>query len=289
MDNIRQAAQLARATQRLSEMQEAQLASPPGVPALAAHPSGQFHPATVVKLDRDHLESKRIIAHDISDPRSTAFDMLRTQVLLEMAKNRWGMLAITSPTPGCGKTLTAINLALSSSRQPETPVLLVDLDLRKPQVAACLGVKRDQGVLSTLRGETPLAAAVFRATTDRYGLTVLITEGPTKNASELVGSSSMTTLLQNLRRDFASHIIIIDTPPMLSTDDTLRLLPQMDCVLLVPSVGTSIAVSIGHSPRGPASTNSLRAPLAVGHQDRLRLSDSNRCRRPLQFLNSAIK
>ena len=52
-------------------------------------------------------------------PRSKAFDMLRTQVLQAMDQHQWQLLAITSPTPGCGKTLTAINLALSIARQAD--------------------------------------------------------------------------------------------------------------------------------------------------------------------------
>jgi protein-tyrosine kinase len=257
MDYIRQAVQRARASRRLSAMQEL----PPPIANPTAHPSSQFHPASVVNLDRNHLESKRIIAHDISDPRSTAFDMLRTQVFLEMKAGGWRMLGITSPTPGCGKTLTAVNLALSIARQPETAVLLVDLDLRKPQIAACLGIKTDRGVISTLRGETPLTAAIFRATIDRYGLNVLVTERATQNASELVGSRNMTTLLQSLRRDFASYIVIIDTPPMLSADDTLRLLPQLDCVLLVAAVGTSTTSDIEHCKRHLNSAHVLRVVL----------------------------
>jgi protein-tyrosine kinase len=257
MDYIRQA----KASRALSAMREAQLTSPAAVPNLTNHPSGHFRPASEVKLDRDHLESKRIIAHDFTDPRSTAFDMLRTQVILAMAERGWRMLAVTSPTQGCGKTLTATNLALSIARQPETPVLLVDLDLRKPQIATSLGVKRDQGVLSTLRGETPLPSAIFRATVDRYGFAALITERATRNASELVGHSSMTALLQSFRRDFASHFVIFDTPPMLSTDDTLRLLPYMDCVLLVAAVGTSTTSDIEHCKQHLSSANIIRVVL----------------------------
>jgi protein-tyrosine kinase len=261
MDYIRQAVQRARASRRLSAMEETQTAALLPVADPRAHPAGQFHSANVTKLDRDHLESRRIIAHDISDPRATAFDMLRTQVLLEMKANGWRMLAITSPTAGCGKTLTAINLALSIARQPDTAVLLVDLDLRKPQVAACLGIKQDKGVISTLRGETPLTAGIVRATVERYGLNVLVTERATRNASELVGSRNMTNLLQTLRRDFASHIVIFDMPPMLSTDDMLRLLPQMDCVLLVAAVGISTTSDIEHCKRHLNSANVLRVVL----------------------------
>src|SRR6476620_5214472 len=70
-----------------------------------------------VQLDRQHLESCRLIAHNAADPRASSFDMLRTQVLQSMDQRNWQFLAVTSPTAGCGKTVTSINLALSIARQ----------------------------------------------------------------------------------------------------------------------------------------------------------------------------
>src|SRR5258707_10722370 len=66
-----------------------------------------------IELDPACLQSKRLIAYDGKDPRSRPFDVLRTQVLRSMDQKGWKILAVTSPTPSCGKTLTAVNLALS--------------------------------------------------------------------------------------------------------------------------------------------------------------------------------
>ncbi len=57
-----------------------------------------------------------------------------------MGVSGWRVLGVTSPTPGCGKTLTAVNLAFSMARQPDQAVVLVDLDFQKPQVGNSLGV-----------------------------------------------------------------------------------------------------------------------------------------------------
>ena len=61
--------------------------------------------------------------------------MLRAQVLQSMDENGWQFLAVTSPTTGCGKSVTAINLALSVARQSERSVFLVDMDLQRPKIA----------------------------------------------------------------------------------------------------------------------------------------------------------
>jgi len=63
-------------------------------------------------------------------------------------------------------------------------------------------------------------------------------------SSELIASRAMSTLLQNIKRDFRSQTVILDMPPMLSSDDVIALLPQIDCVLLVAAVGTSTVSEI---------------------------------------------
>ena len=71
------------------------------------------------RLNAAHLEGRRIIAHGSSSQNGRYYDMLRTQVLQEMDKKSWQFLAVTSPTAGCGKTVTACNLAVSIARLSE--------------------------------------------------------------------------------------------------------------------------------------------------------------------------
>jgi protein-tyrosine kinase len=196
------------------------------------------------ELNREHLESRRIIAHNPADPRSSSFDMLRTQVLQSMDQRNWQFLAVTSPTPGCGKTVTAVNLALSIARQPERSVLLVDLDLPRPQVASTLGVRCQHGLLSVLDGRAALADAMIQARIDNHRFMVLPTEAPILGSSELIASRAMSSLLQGIKRDYRSRTVILDMPPMLSSDDVIAMLPQIDCILLVAAVGNSTVSEI---------------------------------------------
>jgi protein-tyrosine kinase len=196
-----------------------------------------------VELDPAFLQSKRMIAYDGKDSRSRSFDMLRTQVLQSMDLKSWKTLVVTSPTPGCGKTLTAVNLALSIARQPERQVLLVDMDLRKPQVANCLGLKRDEGVLEVLQGSIAWTNAIVRARVGNCKIDVL-PSAPTSHSSDFMGSSAMSALLQDIRRDSQSRTVILDLPPLLSSDDVIAILPFVDCVLLVAAVGTSTVSEI---------------------------------------------
>ncbi len=210
-----------------------------------------------VVLDEADLEAARIIGHDVTDPRAKSYDILRTNVLQAMDLHEWHLLGITSPTKGCGKTLTAINLALSISRQMERAVLLIDMDFRKPQLASRLGVTSNVGLLDVLAGRLAATEAMFQIRAGRNSIVVLPTE-VTDVSAELIASRAMQAFIQELRRSFRSYVVILDLPPMLVSDDVTVLLPQIDCALLVAAVGTSTVPEIEECGRHLQSTNLLR-------------------------------
>lgn len=229
----------------------------PHAPAKSVLPSG----GAIKQLDPVYLEANRVIAHDISDARTSAFDMLRTQVLQAMDQKAWRLLAVTSPTAGCGKTLVAANLALSIARLPERPVLLLELDLRKPQLGKTLGLETKSGIIGLLGGSIAMRNSIMVMGVGRYTLAAILAEQPVSNASEWIASRAMGALLQLIRREFPSHVVILDTPPMLAADDFLMLQPQVDCVLLVGAVGTSTMSDIEQCKRHLISANVVRVVL----------------------------
>ena len=219
-----------------------------------------------IDLDRRRLQTNRIVAHDAKDPRSKAFDILRTQVLQAMDHENWKILAATSPRASCGKTVTAINLALSISRLPERGVLLVDLDLQKPKLATCLGLNCKHGVVGILEGRVALQDALIETRIGNNRVLVLPAETRVIDSSELMASRAMRTMLQDIRRQFESHIIVLDLPPMLVADDVLALLPQVDCVLLVAAVGSSTVSEIQQCNKHLQSTPLVRLVLTKSRE-----------------------
>lgn len=212
--------------------------------AEARHP--QFLPNSVpstviwgkeVTIAGPFLEAKRIVAHDLADPRSRSFDMLRTQVLQSMDTKNSQLIGLTSPTPGCGKSLIAINLALSISRQQERSVLLVDLDLRRPQVASYLGLNCQDGILSVLEGRSKLSNAIVQVNVRNHRILTLPCEASTLSSSEWMASRAMTALIQEIRQIFRNWTVIVDLPPILPSDDVITILPQIDSTLLVAAIG----------------------------------------------------
>jgi Mrp family chromosome partitioning ATPase len=178
-----------------------------------------------------------------------------------MDQRKWQFLAITSPTANCGKTVTAINLAISIARQAERSALLVDLDLQKAHLRSSLGLDCEHGVVSVLRGHVALKDAIVHAEFASHKVAILPTEAPTLGSADLISSHAMSAMLKEIKRDFPSHTVIFDLPPMLSGDDVLALLPQIDCVLLVAAVGVSTVSEVKECGKHLRSAEVLRLVL----------------------------
>jgi protein-tyrosine kinase len=262
MEHIRQAVELAKARGDATATTPTAMQSNSSRSEFGVLPrEGNQLEARVVMLNPAHLESNRILAHDVLDPRSKPYEILRTQVLRTMTAQNWQLLAVTSPTPGCGKTLTAINLALSVARQPEKSVLLVDLDMQRPQVATCLGLKGASGLLGVLGGRTALSDAIVEARIGKYRLAVLPCEQSTSHSSEWMASREISDLIQAIRANFSSHVVIFDMPPVLPSDDVISILPQLDCVLLTAAAGISTVSEIEQCNRHLQSAELVRVVL----------------------------
>uniref|UniRef100_Q07SP3 non-specific protein-tyrosine kinase n=1 Tax=Rhodopseudomonas palustris (strain BisA53) TaxID=316055 RepID=Q07SP3_RHOP5 len=241
MEHIRQAVELRRALDPVIEAPQIAPSQDQSNVATerAEHPTTPQFKVNHQKLSLTHLEASRVVAHDVTDLRSKSFDILRTQVLQEMDRKSAKFLAITSATPGCGKTLTSVNLAVSIARQSNRKVLLVDLDLQRPSLSKTLGIRPARGLLSVLSGDCSLADALTEVSIGSLQLTVLPTEAPTQNSSERLTSRVMASLLNQLRASPSHSIVLFDLPPILPSDDVISVLPSMDCALFVATIGTT--------------------------------------------------
>jgi Mrp family chromosome partitioning ATPase len=191
-----------------------------------------------------HLNDNRIVAHDGTDPRSRAFDILRTQVRQAMDKEGWQVLGVTSPTPMCGKSVVAANLALSMARQPDRAVLLVDMDLQRPQISNYLGLRPSHGIIDVVEGRKTLSSAISRASFRSKHLLVLPCQKPTSQSSEMMASPSMAEMFQEIRRAYKDCTVIVDLPPILTGDHVIATLPHLDCAIFVAAVGNSTLAEV---------------------------------------------
>ena len=142
----------------------------------------------------DNLLNMEAIAFQIRESYKTA----RTNIAYSIIKKGCKKISFTSANKSEGKTVTSVNIAIALSQQVNTRVLIIDCDLRRPQI---------HNVLSIGYGAIP------------------------PNPSELLSSASMMEFIKELEKEF--DYIIFDTPPVGVVIDSLPLVKQSDGVVLV--------------------------------------------------------
>jgi capsular exopolysaccharide synthesis family protein len=143
-------------------------------------------------------------------------------------------IVITSSIPEEGKSLIAANLALNQSRSKVLNAVLVDGDLRRPELASRFGFRRDlAGLSEVLRGERQLSDVVYKL--EGSGLWFLPAGVAPENPIEVMQAGRLRQLLEQLETFF--DWIIIDTPPVLPLADTPLWMKLADGVLLVSREG----------------------------------------------------
>ena len=230
---LRAAAAAAGGTQSLPEP-----AAALPIPAEVARSTPTSARAHVAPLDREALHERRVILPDDDGPPAHAYRMLRAQLLRQVRASKHKVIGVISAADGEGKTLTAVNLALSLSAEPNQNVLLLDLDLRKPGVAELLWLGSERGIDSWFTDEAPLEELFVRIEGVER-LRVLPALQPVPRSSDVLAGTRTKELLTELRGRYNDRLIIVDLPPVLLADDFLTVAPHLDCVLLVLSEGRS--------------------------------------------------
>ena len=171
-----------------------------------------------------------LVAHQAtSSILAEAFRNLRTSVVYATPDRPPKTMLVTSLQQQDGKTSVSTNCAISLAQLGMGDVLLVDADMRHPDLHGILGVPQTPGLSDLLVGGVG-ATEVVRPT--RIPGLFVIPAGPVPaNPSELLYSPRFTQALAVLGERFAH--IVIDTPPLLGVADTLVLAPRVEGVILV--------------------------------------------------------
>lgn len=188
------------------------------------------------KLDPEQRERERILPPNAAGPLGSSYKMLRTQVLRRMDQLHANTLAVLSPMPGAGKTLTAINLAIAIAAEAGRTTLLVDLDLRNPCIAKRFGVQLKIGIEDCLQSRRPIQEAMVKI--DGYErLTLLPARRRVEHSSELLTDRRCADLIAEMRTRYANRIVIFDLPPVLQADDALAVSRSLQAGLVVVGEG----------------------------------------------------
>jgi len=159
MERISEALQRARQERNVSRPAFADALSP----APSAVPRGDragnritYTHTRCVEIPREALARQRVVSGFDPCMYTDAFKILSTHVSQKLSDHNWNTLAITSPNEHEGKTLVAVNLAISLAMESHQTVLLVDADLRRPTVRSTLELGRGPGLSDYLLAQTPV-------------------------------------------------------------------------------------------------------------------------------------
>ncbi len=267
-----------RAAQRLEELKQAgaqmpevaPLLPPPSEPRLAdvapespkralAVPSPTLPKVSpgkgskTVNIDFRRLSLSGIITPD--SPRSSLADQYRVikRPLLDNARGRGAapvvngnLIMVTSSLPGEGKSFTAINLALSLAMELDYTVMLVDADVARPSIMNVLGLPPGPGLLDLLVDDQVQMSQVLLRT-NVENLTLLPSGSPRDSATELLASSAMTQLIEDMGNRYPDRIIIFDSPPLLLTTESRVLATHMGQIVMVVQAEKTLQSQVKHA------------------------------------------
>lgn len=181
------------------------------------------------------LREHRVMTANKYGPFIDAYKILRTQVTQRLRENGWNVVGVTSPGYGEGKTLTAVNLAVSLAMETTQTVLLVDSDLSDPTVHQVFGLKNCLGLADYLLDDQPVEDLLVHPGIGRF---VLLPGGRAlSNSTEILTSPKMVALVEELKHRYPSRIVVFDLPPLLHTADVLAFSPYTDALLMVVEEG----------------------------------------------------
>lgn len=181
-----------------------------------------------------HANRNQLALTLTKDPNSSlseAFRALGTAISISSQSVK--TLLITSAQSGEGKTTTALNLAQALA-QRQGPILLIDCDLRKRELAKRIGIPPCKGLTAVLSGEADISSALIAV---QPNLWVLAAGAVPADPVATLASQEMSALIEKAAAQF--EFVIIDSPPVLAVTDATILSRLVGGVLLVTANGTT--------------------------------------------------
>jgi protein-tyrosine kinase len=177
-----------------------------------------------------------VAATQPQSPISEEYRKLKS-LLLKLTKvdNFLNTLMVTSSIKGEGKSLTAMNLAITLAEEYDHTVLMVDADLRQPSMHKYLDIEPKVGLSDCLMNGADVSDALIKT---GIGKLVFLPSGSEiPNPAELLASNRMKDLIRELKKRYSDRYVIFDTPPILPFAEAHSIGSLVDGILLVAREG----------------------------------------------------
>ena len=171
----------------------------------------------------DASEKAQIVSNNADRQVAEAFLTLHSSLRLKDESKNARCILITSTIPGEGKSFTTTNLALTFAAHGEK-VVVVDCDLRKPNIHKSFRLENRRGVIDVCAGTATLDEVVLRSV--QPNLDVIPAGGRARNPTQILNSKGFETMISDLRKSYDR--VFVDTPPLAAVSDALIILPLVD-------------------------------------------------------------
>lgn len=187
--------------------------------------------------DLSRLASFPLIALEKDSPAAEQYRILREQVRTLRYETGTLSISVTSPLKQDGKTTVAVNLAVAMAMGGQERVLLIDGDLRDPDVHKYFGVPRHPGLTDYLSSDYTGNLSSYVRPTSIPGLQIITAGTTSELAGELLAKQRMKSLLEKISSTYPDCQVIIDSSPVLATSDPFVLAREVGGVIMVVRAG----------------------------------------------------
>mgnify|MGYP006274742087 CR=1 FL=1 len=201
------------------------------IPKMDREVKAAFNGEDTVKVGERQLSTRLMPLLNPWSPISENYRLIRTN-LQHSAQGAPQVILVTSPEKGDGKTLTAVNLAITMAQSGKRTIL-VDADLRRPNAHRMLDADLEPGVAEILNGTADSDLRDHVRSTEVERLHLLPAGRTEVPPAEALDSDRMKNLIDRFRDEY--DIVIVDSPPVLAVSDPVLLSTHADATLLVVS------------------------------------------------------
>ncbi|MCF8025623.1 MAG: CpsD/CapB family tyrosine-protein kinase [Desulfobacteraceae bacterium] len=207
---------------------------PPEENAPHEKPFAAYRDAETVK---ERWDRRLQLSTDSHSGYFESFRRLRASIVYPSSGKRPRTLLVTSAVPHEGKGFVCANLGVALSRGMEHHAMVVDCDFRHPTLAGLFGHSNESGLTDYLQDEVDLSLLIRK--TGQAKLSLLPSGRPPKNPAEMLSSSRMAGLIDEMAERYPDRIVLFDSPPDVIASETSVLAQNIDGVILVIRYGTS--------------------------------------------------
>ena len=185
----------------------------------------------IKKLDTS--TKAQAVASNVDRHVTETFRSIHSALKLNDESRNAKIILATSTLPGEGKSFVSSNLSLTFANHGEK-TLLIDADLRLPNVARSLQLENDFGLLDHIEKGVALDEVIIKEVYPN--LDVLPSGGKSKNPTQVLNSAQLEAMFADLRDRYDR--IVVDSPPLAAVSDALNLLPLVDGTLYIIKFNT---------------------------------------------------